>query len=508
MSTETDKIRILWIDDDRSSAGSFPEELCQFFEVVHFAKGGVEPFRNADEFAPVLRKFWYQQDRSVLPVEIILMDYNLSQGEAVQEGFSSQDASGLAYSDDDKEALRSEEKHPAGVNISDACHFQGLLIGLFYASLTYEHPCGLVPMTYYGKFMPEEVPTMHKLVEPFLGVDFRDFEITPEERKWRPLIDQGVRQLRGKIAEHYWGGVIDISPRDLMGLIDDPNHEAVTVRSRFCTRRLPTQGLFVDVPQYDRAREITRWASTVFEEIVSRDVFVEAEQLADRVWHAYENDELIVRRWKLSELSAKKTLLKAKLDEDEEGELEALHGFFGVDNTGKGKNLSCLDKCVDIRIGDCNGPVRRWASLLIILRLLHRAVLANRDIAQGPIVTEEDVYLSLFSVPTNPIVNPWHKNVKGGKPDFDSMAWAKHLHGWTDSSYQTPTKKGWGNLGLDIGHVLKGYNWGQTGLNEYTFGLREAERQILRGLAIDMIEDQAEWQDYGPANKVLWGVGQ
>ena len=75
-----DKIRILYIDDreeDRPEK-TLPKKLQNFFTISHPARSKyVESFKNADEFAPVIADFWFNRKKSVLPAEIIVMDYNL-----------------------------------------------------------------------------------------------------------------------------------------------------------------------------------------------------------------------------------------------------------------------------------------------------------------------------------------------------------------------------------------------------------------------------------------------
>jgi len=513
-----DKIRILWIDDREEASRperKLPQLLSRYFEVSHpYVSDNVQPFKNADQFAPVFSDFWFNDERSIMPVEIVAMDYNLRKWAPHQVDDRSEDEIHQALEQaplpDNNFAQDSQESGVAS-GLADSINFEGLLIGLFYGSLTYEHPAGLVPMTFYSSQMPQEVDTLHALTEPFLGVDYRNYGMSHDERVWSNLIKQGVKQLRKRIAKLYGDGVIDISPMDLLALQESSSREVLTIHSRYCTRKLPLEGLFIDIPQEQKYAQASRWAEQLLQKIVRKEDFLQARELADFVWGKYDDDVLIEKRWRLSLMHAKKYLYGDELSEDEQSELDKLYDIFDIRDKNA-KNPVCSDNCGDIRNGDYSNLVRRWAALLIIQRLLVRVVRARErcaglkpeDNMLG--IQTEDLYLALFPVAPNPLILPWHKKKKGGSPDFDSEAWGKRLHQWKDVNLKPSTKNGWGNLGLNLDHVLEGLGWNPSvGENACTFGLRSAERQILRGLMNDYGVAKEIWQNHGPARRVLLG---
>ena len=257
-----DQIRILWIDDREEMDGypeaQLPQGLDEWFQIVHHsASKEAMSYREANEFAPVLQRFWFGNNRDILPAEIIATDYNLSK------------RGGLVILDQtdkevDRDLLEDNEQGSAEYTTMvtgsmRSVNFEGLLISLFYSTLTYNHPSAIVPMTRYLGDMPSEVKTLHTLVEPFMGVDFQ--RVGLEDRKWSGIVYEGVKHLRRRIENLYESGDIVISTDDLMSLAESPDYQTLTIHSPFAKRRWPVQGLFIDVPESKRYAQIQEWAS-------------------------------------------------------------------------------------------------------------------------------------------------------------------------------------------------------------------------------------------------------
>jgi len=491
----TDRIRILWIDDREEMDGypeaHLPQEFDEWFEIVHHSPSKLPmSYRSAKEFMPCLQKFWFGKNRDILPAEIIATDYNL----AKRAGLTVLDQTDEEI---DRDLLGDDIAESAGSASTSAgstrsVNFEGLLISLFYGTLTYRHPSAIVPMTRYLSEMPYEVETLHALVEPFLGVDFQYIGL--EDRKWVSIAKEGVKHLRRRIEKLYEAGDIVVSPSDLMMLTESARHAVLTVRSPFATRRMPVQGLFVDVPEAERDKKIQDWAKSLLALVGCEDL-TQAQELAAMVWGAYNNNQLIEDRKNLSLLYAS----RADGKDVDEAELERLNQLFGVE--GK----KCKANCVDITSGDYSDRVRRWAALLVILNLLKRLIQIKNCVEKhvsratgmsinnpdGPVLTVDDLYLALFPAPRSPLIVPWHE----GKYIDKSSGWVKALTRWKDRETGE-------NLSLHVPDVLAGEGW----LPKGPHGLRASERLILQGFALDDDElTESDWLSYSPSLRVLYG---
>lgn len=287
-----------------------------------------------------------------------------------------------------------------------------------------------------------------------------------------------------------------------MALIDNPQHETITIHSPYATRRLPVQGLFVDVPTEKRDEAIRSWASSMIEQVASWDELRQAKELADTLWEFYNNNDLMFKREQLSVL----------LSEDPQTDLPAdlRNTFEPIRNS---KLDRCTQNCFDIRSGDYSPLARRFAALEVILRLLKRCILARKRVEQmhmesdykseallspdKPIMHAADVFMALFPVPATPLTLFWHK----GQALDGSDGWSRSLMDLNDSRNPTTGIKRVGNLALKISDVLSGKDWS---LEYKTYGLLPSERHILRCMALSDEELSLEdWQSHLIANQVL-----
>ena len=509
-----DKIRVLWIDD-REEMDGYPEaeitppEYKQWFEIVH--PGSIDEslsFRSVKEFAPVFQEFWFKGDSSVLPAEIIATDYNLSKqsGVAVLDQTAKQIDKDLNDPEDDDDPDHTESKPISSPSVLRGVNFEGLLISLFYATLLYKYPAAIVPMTRYLSEMPSEVDTLHRLVEPFLGVDFRYIGL--EDRRWASILKEGIRHLRRRIGDLYRSGEINLSPSDLMSMVEDANHDVLTIRSPhtvYCengVRRLPVQGLFIDTSEDNRNAAIHKWTRDLMSNVmVHCEELRQAQELARVVWEAYNNNDLVEDRKNLSLLASRK----------EAGHIIDEEKYNRLCETFQVTNKKVKSGYVDIvSTGDYSNRVRRWATLLITKNLMKRHILIKEridnhfykktgqatDNAQSPILSASDLFLALFPIPGSPLILPWHS----GSGIDNSSTWVRSMMRWKQ---QKDVAKNRGDLALSINDLLAGANWKPEG----PYGLTDSERLVLRGLAMDDHPElpEKDWRSYPKSSLVLWG---
>ena len=498
-----DKIRVLWVQDTIDMPPrQLPDYLEGLFDVTSKSRDGIIwPVLGMEAFKRPLEDFWFKGKRDALPAEIMAVDYDLSKAPSTRM------TGGEDLPDDGYRRPSAPRGEAAGGQRAKGLDFDGLLLGVFYATLTHRHPVGFVPTTYRLSEMTASVPDFQALSERILGIDF---SFAGTERTWENIIHAGVRSLRERMKYLFRQGWCIFSVNDLMALIDRTDHDVLAFQSPHAMRRLPVEGLFVDIPEDQRRDAVTTWAGEMLEEVASRQDLVRAEELADQLWSAYDDDDLIAKREQLS------SLIRDGKDEDALAELKRLFGVHGA---------ACTDRCCDLFYGEYAPRVRRWASLLIILRLLKRAAFAQARIRQllqeelngyeervdalldAPIVTASDVYFALFPLPARPLVLPWHDGTSIDK----SFGWVRNLMRLRDDALPSSIKgDNPGNLALHIPDVLAGESWGERegkgGKVEGAYGLFPAERRVLEGIAFgdkDLTMDQ--WRAYGPAARVLFG---
>ena len=511
-----DRIRILWIQDTTDIPGrNFPERFDEHFEVVTKSEDGTPwPVVSMDAFKGILEDFWPGKNCEMLPVEIMAVDYDLSKAsstQAIQPGETAPDANEL----DEISELAPETRH-VGAAAGESLDFDGLLLGIFYATLTCRHPVGFVPTTYRLSEMTASVSDFQRLSESILGIDFA---FAGTERTWKNILEKGVSALRIRIERLHKTHQIVISPADLENLIASPDHDALTIRSPHTTcckdgvRRLPVQGLFIDVSEDERDAAISQWARGLFEHIVDYDVYKKAKELTEEVWSAYCNTEWLQERRRLSQL------LSAYSNEDLLALIDAIKSGecpnqeiadlwskyrFEVTQGKRAFRATCNDSTCDVHSwGDFSKPARRWAVLLLIFRLFEQILTKRQELVgqyrelmgreydeRFPHVAQDDVFLALFPIPKTPLILPWDQSSNIN----DEFAWPANLRKMKDEKTKA-------SLALSISDILDGEGWAEDGPH----GVRLGERCLLQGLCRDSQISQELWRDFSAAARFIWG---
>ena len=504
MNAVFDKIKVLWIDDcEGQDAGYlYPENnlsknivlgeiLPLYFDIIKSKNiPGSSSIRTSDDLAEIFNPFWHKTGHTDnFPPEIIAMDYNLSKWQDTTANVD-------FYDDEvnDKDILSINTSSANKIVDNSVAHsndteigFEGLILGIFISSLLHRHPIGVVPMTNYGDFLKRtpEVYALHNVSKEVLHIDFSEFGVDGQDRSWDKVIAKGVQALRVRIEKLYDAGEIIIAVDDLMALTESSKHEVITISSPHATRKLPVQGLFIDIDDSEeKNNKIRKWATKLLQSVITKDQFEKATNLSNILWDKYNDDELLNDHFEFSKLHIANSHNSDKY--------KKLYKKFQP--IQKRNALNCSNNCFDIRFGtkkDYSNAERRWAALFLIKKLLKRIIdfIENTGIAAlqhdgeiaienfYPEFTRDDIYLLLFPVPPSPFPLPWHID-SGEKRDDALLNW-----------YRTLER----NLDFVPSDIINGTV------------LSDGERKFMQGLVLGEEQSFEAWKAYKPAKLFLFG---
>ncbi len=446
-----DKLRILWIDDCEAyeRQACFPElvlppEFQPFFEIVRHNSELPSTAPSTDDFLDCYVPFHEQARSDYLPVEVVAVDYNLSKyappsdttitvghenplhrrarerREAAQQ--TTVPAQGPSESSNETENVGNEGYYG----------YEGLILGTFYAAMTSSHPAGVVPMTSYSSLAQNAVvKTLHRLYQRIMGIEFSNFIVSGGDRSWRHVLPVAVKALRRRIESLYLDWRIEL-PLENLREVRNGQTKTLEMRSRYCARQLPLEGLFVDVGA-DWREAATAWVeegllapsmdavrpqqgggvSTLL------NISKEGYMLADHLWEAFSDVPAWHRRCELSFLADRKRNDSSAWSERLETVLSKVAcDFGGVQVTrhpqGDRYTIKEADGC-RWPVAELPRPtsttqmhVNQWAAIVILCRLV-KLVAAGVRRGEGVIpaeVTTLDWGMALCPRPSSVIV-PW-----------------------------------------------------------------------------------------------------
>ena len=264
--------------------------------------------------------------------------------------------------------------------------------------------------------MPSGVRTLQTLAEPFVGARFEQ-NLGGLERSWENILRVGLPHLRKRIEDLYKEGEIVIPPSDLIKMAEGATDGNLHIRSPHGLRTLPIHGLFI----FHDKGDAKDWAEGLLKSKITRERYISAEKLAKTIWGNYNNDDLIERHARFSMLHV--------ADKSNE-EYNDLKNTFKLQETERGNHTcECTAGCSDIKSENVACDTRedeknerRWAALFLIRWLLKRMLCFieatnigsisrdgdRRTQSLFPTFEEDDIFLLLYPVPTNPIPLPWH----------------------------------------------------------------------------------------------------
>lgn len=398
--------------------------------------------------------------------------------------------------------------------------------GLIFTAFS-DHPCGPVALTAKGneKTAGTEASFFEWMLENEVHGTFkRKGRASPQ---WRELIPDGITVLRNRIEELARGSIIRVSLDDLIALAASGKHEVLTIRSRYGLRRLPVRALFLDYKPPQREEAARSWAAGVLHKIFSGteagfkltlEDFIQGRNLARILWTAYDSDDF-GKRTRLSELLARdENEDDEKLTAEEQSELEELKRYFDVEDV-EARSM-CGAHYVDIRNERFSDRQKRWAALIIIVKLLARAAKVRHKL-QGDRTPEgkqsgydytiyqplqaADVYLALFPLARDPLILPFHAGRDPGSQ------WGKPLTRFDDPRRGPSLRTNWGNIALKVYDVLNGLPWiedAQQPKDTWTYGLMPGERQVLQHFAHSIGFGDDEWEKDSQAREILKPLGR
>jgi hypothetical protein len=561
MNAETKpKIRILLIDDNPVGLdngalpryAALPEGLKEYFELRWIATAG-----EAREFLDLTRMIARHDSCALSRVgtvpDIVVIDYSLTQDPRPLERRPQRESPVVAqelrreledlsplmplrqlvktmglpaphqgeeyphsHKQERQEAL---EKSQEGENYG--CFVGGLIISSFA-----DHPCAPVTVTVRES---KQLEGTHTGMFQWLLLTESSGKLYGMGRNnidWRRVLVQGVSLLRRKIEQLARVRAVSLSLDEVLRLVRKERLLFLTVESKYGVHRLPLEGLFLDHPKEKLFDEVQKWflgdngKSGLLEQLAGSGHFrdlSDAVDLADKLWATYEKAHIVRERFELGYLVSNLRVSDGKLTSTSVKRLQALWQRFSTEpfnlaHLAKKKGTRIVldsDQVADIRselaTGKCSDISRRWASLLVIVRLLKRrfdAIQAGTEIDDldenlsntlAAPLKPYDVYLALFPVAKEPLELSL----------FTSGSGIADMKEWVDLALTASTGKRkngkWGNIGLDVRDVLQGKAWfegSSVSEKEWSHGLQDRDRPILEWYALSERFPKTNWDDF------------
>ena len=314
-----------------------------------------------------------------------------------------------------------------------------------------DHPCAPVPFTKHDddSIARTDAAFFEWLLEEEVDGGFENK--ADKEVQWEDVFRLGLPRLRKRILRLVGEGRLHVALQDVMALLDGSTDSgsieadrSFRLSSRFRRASLPVRGLFVDIEdEATLARECRDWAEALLGLLTpvgpggvpTDHRLADAAAIAERIWEAYSDSDLMAKRERLSELTV--------LLEEDDQRRAAGSGVGAVDASVPGslpddvrqeleEELRIL-RDQEFRV--VNGhPTRRieslyeyksrskltvrWAALFVMARL---SILADRlrrggDEAFGRWLlgelSHEDFHLALYPSPSSSVVLLTHATGK------------------------------------------------------------------------------------------------
>ena len=345
-----------------------------------------------------------------------------------------------------------------------------------------DHPCAPLPFTMHSgaSLARTDAAFFEWLLEEEVDGSFRD---KPDKQfQWDDVLRMALPRLRQRILKLVGDGRLQVALQDVMGLLaagtEAEESEAAAVlriSSRFRKASLPVRALFAEIEDAgsldracrDWAEQLLGLLTPVAPGGVPTDHrLADAASIADRIWAAYTNSELMAKRERLSELTVllKEDDLRRATEGDENGEETRAPGPLPADvredlehelRILRDHEFRIIDGKPTQRIeslyeyGNRSGLTVRWAALFVMARL---SVLAERlsrgkDGAFGRWLLGElspdDYHLALYPSPSSHVVLLAHATGKGA----NVAEYPRQLQS---------RKKGEEDIGFALGRMLSG----------------------------------------------------
>jgi hypothetical protein len=521
MNAGHDKLRVLLIDDQPS--GLYNRETRKDYPWINDPPDGPAGFSDLFDLRWVatameareyrdLSRLIAQQDPTRIPwlPEIVVIDYMLlDKHGTAEERLRSTPKRDLCPNPSLRECaaskgLKLSQKLMPFDGVTEILEGEadyGCFVGGMILSLFSDHP--IVPVTTTAHSQSSVRLRMTGFFEWLLREDTSAALYADEQKGmgWAQIAKEAAPRLRDRIQELARIRAISLSLEDLLTLAEGHDIVALPIESKYGVRRLPIRGLFCDKPLKDIDAAAQEWAgqllSGLLGELEVKNHFPnlkDALTLAKSVWDKYLDDALVHDRLELGNLvqALKDPTRSATVDLSRLGNLWSQFSTKTYDEAYITGKRPILDKnVVDVRSGSGTNLSRRWACLMILVRLLQLRCaalqFANQHHAHLHSLMEEllkyeleahDVYLSWFPVSDTPV------DLK------NTEAWWHFLHrDLLDAS-------------LDINDLLHGRGWDIT--NE-SYGMKPGERELLHWYALSLTPQFSRSQWDQQAQRILLG---
>jgi len=498
------RIRVLWIDDNPETLGKDLGCLAPWFDL--------KLITSVSALKQELLRFWTRRvsrpEERVLPVEIYVVDYDLS-GKAKGTRLSDEDArivdtalESLAHQGmtESPSARRPARPQPDGPSFG-AFLYEGLVAGQFAATLLADHPAGMVPTTSFWEKMGDEVRFLEWLLDGFLALDFS--RRSRPKPTWTVLLCEGVRQLRRAMVRHAKAGITRFDLRGLLRLAGgEPVSEVGTFSftSRYARREIPLEGLFVDLasrstafPDQALGKSPQAWAEQMLVAILDGEGWselLEASNLADTYWEAYQSDRHEAR-YELSELLAPAVSVAA----DTRQRIKELCDQVGIEWEAALESPDTVSVprehyLPSVRKSASCPAVARWTVLMLMVRA--EALMSRPDMAGGQRATIDDIYDVLYPLP-GPGIFTYRQQKKRTQKGRAAVRRTRDDSGIIHDLEMRQTARGrqrFGPHALRVKDVLEGKPWDAV---RGTYGLKAGEVQVLRMYADMVAYPEADW---------------
>lgn len=310
----------------------------------------------------------------------------------------------------------------------------GLFAAVEILRIFREHPVVAMPAT-FNKNEAEKLSLHGKYFEWLNEYDYSvDFERAERgNKKWDAILKDAVRALQKKIETHSKLGKITLDLNEILKLATEniskkENERVLTIRTAYGKKRLPLDGLFINIGRPERDKAIKNWAVNIFDEMFKSgmvrtdlDIINNAKKYADTLWGAYQDKRFWdrVNFSKLHKMTVEDAYLskgdKKKYDQYLKGKVSG----FKVKTTKRGGGsyeylnpveLKGLIKKVETKYNQQDNLIISWTVLFVMIKIFKARMdyLKKNGIRDNTLPTENEILTVLFPLASNPVIMPIH----------------------------------------------------------------------------------------------------
>jgi hypothetical protein len=299
------------------------------------------------------------------------------------------------------------------------CYLGGLILATFA-----DYPVAAVSITRYGQddFLQkaQDIAFFEWLMERQTNGQLKG--TGKEGLTWSDIIYEGARKLQERLKRLGQIGIITLHLDELLQLAHNGDHPHIAFTSRYGTKHLFVQGLFIYEEDKQKRKETAQgWAEEVIGDALSYlksedepiaytssvGEIEEGLRMAKHLWNKWESDDVPAHlEFSRTVGQAYHALKKGRnLNDKEHQELSQWCEKYNIvlENlitTLKNQKYT-VETDGDIRGYECSGSVKRWAILFTIVRLACMAWHTQRVLGHKFEIKTDDVFLALYPLAMN-----------------------------------------------------------------------------------------------------------